>query len=242
MKAEPRFGSLVLLNNAAAAHCFITQTALAMALSYIFSNSVYVFSFFTGLYLMSMGLGVLVVERLRIREGGWPGIIFVNVCLGLLLACPGIPGLLLLNELSYHWLRSGGPDLLGALFPAGIAFTMLIGMVSGAELPIFSRLIESGDEHPSRPLIAVLTSDYLGAAAGVAAFAFVLYPFFGLIRAVIVSQVLTLACLDAVYFSGGGPVRTSRRTAGLTALNIFAACAFFGKERFVLFLDSVSGW
>lgn len=230
---------LIVLNLFTSGHCTITHIALAMALSYITSNSVYVFTFFTGLYLMSMGMGVLFVENIHLKSNRLTNLILLNSMAGIILANPGITGIITANELGRFLLRAYHIDLLFLMFPAGIILTVLIGMVSGAEIPVFSKLIEKENGHTSKPIIGVLTSDYFGAFAGIMAFTFLLNPFTGLLNGIFISQVITLIIIDYTFYK----LKASKKLLPLLfILNIYVLILFLLRMPFANFIDGISAF
>jgi len=86
---------LIYLNFCTSAHCMIVYLALSISLSYLFSQTIFVFSFFTGLYLMAMGLGVYIVERKVQPQAQMSQCILINSLLGIIVANP------LIYRLSY---------------------------------------------------------------------------------------------------------------------------------------------
>ncbi len=235
------FKYLVTLNLFTSCHCMVTYIALSMALSYIFSNSILTFSFFTGLYLMAMGIGALLVERLDKDKTPLIKLLFHNSLAGILLASPGVIMILILNEYLHILLRNHQIDLLYLMFPTGILLTLCIGIVSGAELPVFSMIAEKEGLPVARPIITVLASDYFGAFVGIMLFTFILNPLMGLIQAITFSQALTLLVINAAYFSIRIPNR--RKTSGLILiLNIYVFVMFWHRDTLINFIDQLSAY
>jgi len=231
---------LVILNLVISGHCTIIHIALAMALSYIASNSIFVFTLFTGLYLMSMGLGALLVEKINISSPRFMLLIFLNGLVAILLANPGITGIILLNEYGRVLLRQGHVDLLWIIFPLGMILTSFIGIVSGAELPMFSKLIEKHDSSSAKPIIQILASDYFGASLGIILFTFILNPFVGLIHSIFLTQIVTLACINGIYFTLYKFSDHLRLSFGLILINLYVLIMYLGREDFVRWIDQIS--
>jgi len=234
------FIKLLTLNLFTSVNCTVVQLCLSISLSYIFSNSIFIFSLFTGLYLMSMGIGVLLIERFNFSKQQWIKIALLNSCFGVLLANPGIVAILLFNEYIYFILRAHQVDLLFLMFPVGIVFTVMIGVVSGAELPILSKFIEKEKWHLSKPIIGVLTSDYFGAFVGTIVFAFVLYPFTGLISTIFAVQIITLVCINFMYFSMSEFQKKIVPCLSLVVLNLYVIFLYVNKDSFVKMIDAIS--
>lgn len=236
------FGQLIALNLFTSANCTITQIALTTAYSYIFSNSIFCFSFFTGLYLMSMGLGALLVERFHWRKDQFVELIFLNSLAGVVLANPGVLGILGLNEGLRWLLRTHDVNLLGVMFPLGIVLSVLIGLVSGAELPIFSKLTEADQSNASKPMVGVLVSDYLGAALGILLFTFILNPLTGLIPSLLISQAVTLIYIACAFLFYPGAARPKRLQTLLLSLCLYVALLLLVRGPLALWIDGISAY
>lgn len=234
------FTKLIFLNLITSANCTIAQMSLSAGLSYIFSNSVFIFAFFTGLYLMSMGIGSLIVEKFNFDTEKFTQILLVNSALGIILANPGITGLLLSNEYISFITRHYNLNLSWILLPLGVILTICIGIVSGAELPIFSKYIEKKNWHTSKPMIGVLTSDYLGAFAGIIIFTLILNPFFGLIPSILISQIMTVVVINYVYWKERAVFQSRKLGGYLLILNIYLAGTFLLKDTIIFYLDHIS--
>ncbi len=191
---------------------------------------------------MSMGIGTLFVEKIKGDSDRFVSLIILNSLIGILLANPGIIGIMGLNEILRYLLRAQQKDLLFLLFPLGIVLTTLIGMVSGAELPFFSKLIEKEKWHVSKPIIGVLTSDYFGACVGILIFTFFLNPFLGLIPSILVSQILTLTLINITFFK----LRLNKKHPSLRNLliltNVYILAVLLLQEKLINLLDAISGF
>ena len=231
---------LVAYNLIVAVLCIITQMALNTALTYIFSNSIFVYTFFTGLNLMSMGLGVFIVEKFNINENNVVKFLVINSIIVLLLANPGIIFVLFANEYFYTLLRNSGTDINFLTFPLGILISITVGICSGIELPIFSKLFEADDKSDdSQSIVTILTSDYLGAFVGSLLFAFLLFPFCGLVGSIVVIQ--TLILFNVNFYSFKFNLYKNKAFLGsLALLNIYILASFIFRKDIVLYLDSLS--
>ena len=230
---------LILFNLFTSGFCITAQFTLNSAMSYVLSNSIFIYSLYTGIYLMAMGLGVLVVEKLKVDSQRIVSVIFFNALLALVLSNPGILGVLFLNEGLIALYRNHDVNLMFLTYPAGIFLTVCLGMVSGAEIPLFSKLFESMKQDSSKPLIAVLTSDYLGAFAGTLLFTLLLLPFLGLVRAIVVAQAVLLLMVDYMFFYL--KLYKSRFFLVLTViLNILLLILFLLRNHLLNWLDALS--
>ena len=194
-RLTPLYKKVITFNLFSACFCMSGQLALNTALSYLFSNSIYVFSFFVGLYLMSMGLGAIIADKLPVTKDNVLSLIIINGLLALVLVNPGVFGLLYFNEETRMLLRTTGSSLHTLVFPIGLFATVLLGIVSGIELPLFSKLLEASDEDDTSVLTAVLTTDYLGAFVGSIMFSLLIYPFYGLMKGIVLSQLFLVVAL-----------------------------------------------
>lgn len=239
---ERRFRVLLGFNVAVSALCIFTHLALNTAFSYVFQNTIFIYSLFVGVFLASMGLGVLVVQRIKIDRSRLIQLLLGNGVVVLLLANPGTFLVLYLNELLIYLLRSEGVDLLWVMFPVGLVLTALVGMAAGAELPVFSRLLEREDAgQDAAPLTGVLASDYLGSFVGTIAFAFLLFPSVGLVQSILIVQAVMVVVLDAVLLWFGS-LRRPRNLLATLALNAYVFWSLSSGDLFLALLDQVSFW
>lgn len=225
-----RYSILMALNLVAAGHCMVTQMALSVTLSFVAGHSITVFAVFVGLYLAAMGAGLLVIERLPARTSVWPERMVLLLIAAALAASPGVPGLMLLHE-------AAGPT---AVWVAGVALSVLLGGVAGAFLPLISRAAEAEGWPTARPLIAALTSDYAGAFLGATAFALLLYPYVGLVRAVIISHAFAIVAVNlAALALGWARRRPVALLALLLVLDAWVAASLSLQDDFIAFLDRI---
>lgn len=211
------------------------QLALNTTLSYLFSNSIYIFSFFIGLYLMSMGLGVLIVNKLPISEKNVINFIVANALISILIANPGFFTLLYFNEETRMLLRTTHSQLHNLVFLFGIILTILLGIVSGIELPLFSKLLESTQEKDSSILTALLTTDYLGAFVGSVLFSILFYPFWGLIKGIILSQLFLLIALGIITATSFKMINKYLIVV-LLIISVYVSFSWFNVDLFLEYL------
>ncbi len=238
---ERNYKKFLYLNALTSAQCMVAQMCLNFALSYIFSNSIFVFSFFTGLYLMMMGMGVLLVEKFPLSQKRWTQVLVINGMIGVMFANPGVVGLLFCNEYFLYVLRKFDHNWTFLLLPLGILLTMGIGIVSGAELPIFSKIYEEEKKEISKPLIGVLWSDYFGAFLGIIIFIVILYPFIGLINVIFFSQIIVLIYINVLIFSLKIFNVKSRGYIILICINFYVLVSFVFRDGLINYLNSLSG-
>ncbi len=187
------------LPSCAAGHGALTYTALATAFSYIFCDPVFVFSLFSGLYLMAWGLGTLRAEKSRRSTEGTVALILFHSLAGILMANPGIWAVLAANETARVLLRTQHQDLLFLILPLGIILTVCCGWIFGARQAAISKLIKTQKYPEAKPRKKFWEQDYCGAFAGIMIFAFIFNPLWGLIRGILLSQVIALGVTDLVF-------------------------------------------
>ena len=161
---------------------------------------------------------------------------------GVILANPGITGLLLINEYFHFLLKNYSIDMQFAILPLAMVLSILIGMVSGAEVSIFSKLIERKKWHASKPIISFFTSDYFGAFAGILMFTFLLNPFVGLIKSIVLCQLITLCCINFIYFRTNLFLKQKPFSLTLLFIDFYFILFFIFQNQFIIILDSISGF
>ncbi len=233
------FRVLIGFNVFTSALCFFTNLTVTTAYSYIFQNTIFIYSLYTGLFLMSMGLGVLLVQKFNIPQHLLIRILFINGVIIVLITNPTIFGLFWINEYLHYLYRTKCLDFLFVIFPLGLFLTTIIGIIAGSELPLFSKLIEAEGKEASRPLTAVLVSDYIGSFIGSMAFAFILFPSLGLIKSIFVVQVVMLVVLDLLFVY----LKYYKRITAiiiLSIINIYVIISFIFQDSVLNILDSIS--
>jgi spermidine synthase len=150
------------------AFCSIVyELLLGQTLSAFLGNTVLRYSVTIGLYMMSLGIGSMIAEGRFVRR---PVTSLLRVELLLtLVGGSSVVFLFFVNAL-------GVPRLVLSL----IAHTLIIviGILSGFEIPLMISLKNFEAENRDNAIIGV---NYLGAFLGTMVFAFVLYPFVGLV-------------------------------------------------------------
>jgi spermidine synthase len=189
------------------AFCSIVyELLLGQALTAFLGNTVLRYSVTIGLYMLSMGLGALLVRRSWL-ERAVVSLQLVELALTVL----GGAAVLLLFAVD-----ALAPSPLAVGITAH-ALVVAIGILTGLEIPLLIAL-KRGEEHATSD---VLGADYLGAFLGTLAFAFLFYPAIGLVR-----TSLTAASLNAIVgvglllFSGRVEAKQRRRHRWLVAIQL----------------------
>jgi spermidine synthase len=162
------------------AFCSIVyELLLGQTLSAFLGNTVLRFSVTIGLYMMSLGIGSMIAEG-RFIERPVTSLLRVELLLTLV-GGSSVVFLFFVNAL-------GAPPLVLSVIAHSIIIG--IGILSGFEIPLLISLKNFEAENRDNAIIGV---NYLGAFLGTMVFAFVLYPFVGL-----VPTAFTVALLNAV--------------------------------------------
>jgi predicted membrane-bound spermidine synthase len=164
----------------------------------------------------------------------------INSLIVLFLCNPGILFVLFANEYFYSLLRNSGSDINYLTFPMGIILSVSIGICSGIELPVFSKLFEVAKrDKEDKGIVTILTSDYLGAFLGSLFFAFFLFPFYGLVGSIVIIQFLTL--INVNFYSYKFKLFENKKFFGVvTAFNIYILMSLIFRRNIVEYLDSLS--
>lgn len=167
LPVQPAAGRfLVLVTVFICAACgLIYELELVALASYLVGDSVTQASLVLSIMVFAMGLGALAAKRLRIRAA--VGFGAVEAVLGLV---GGLSAMALYA--SFAWL--GQPRV------ALIGFSLAIGVLIGAEVPLLMTLIQRiRRQDPGGAVADLFAADYVGALIGGLAFPFVLLPWLG---------------------------------------------------------------
>ncbi|MBI4422596.1 MAG: methyltransferase domain-containing protein [Elusimicrobia bacterium] len=173
-----------------------------------------------GLYLAALGAGALTASRMPKAD---PWVLLWRVELGLTVAgafsAAWILALETLLRVHQHFYNGSEPSTaLGlSLLLAGHGGTVLIGWLSGFEVPCLIRLARETDPEGRDRTQQVLGLNYLGALAGSLGFAFALQPALDATGSVAAAAVLNLWACAALE------ARLAPRPGGKAALGLAAA-------------------
>jgi len=204
--------ALSLLTLMVALCSIVYELIFSQALTVLFGQTVTRYSMTIGLYLFCLGVGSFLFSRV---EASRTRVVFYCVELALCVIGPlGALGIFLINSLSIDvLLEPAGQSVLLVVchFPI-----VLVGLLSGLELPLLVRLF-SGSQ---RAFHHVLGMDYLGSLVGAVLFALWLYPGLGLVAAA-----LWVGFVNAVAAVTFFAVTWPRRRIGL-AINVLALTGY----------------
>ncbi|MFE9366809.1 polyamine aminopropyltransferase [Streptomyces sp. NPDC006978] len=164
---RPRTGRfLVLAAVFVCAACgLVYELELVALASYLIGDSVTQASVVLSVMVFAMGIGSLLAKRLRGRAAVGFGLIEAALAL-----VGGMSALVLYA--SFAWIGESRPVLVG--------FSLTIGILIGAEIPLLMTLIQRVDRQDAGGAVADLfAADYVGALVGGLAFPFLLLPMMG---------------------------------------------------------------
>ncbi|MYV55727.1 polyamine aminopropyltransferase, partial [Streptomyces sp. SID3212] len=143
----------------------VYELELVALASYLIGDSVTQASVVLSVMVFAMGVGSLLAKRLR----PWAAVGFglVEAALALLGGCSA-----LVLYASFAWVGESRPAL--------VAFSLAIGVLIGAEIPLLMTLIQRVSRQDAGGTVADLfAADYVGALVGGLAFPFLLLPWLG---------------------------------------------------------------
>ncbi|MEU8587066.1 polyamine aminopropyltransferase [Streptomyces sp. NPDC048664] len=184
---------LVLLGVFVCAACgLVYELELVALASYLIGDSVTQASVVLSVMVFAMGIGSLAAKRLRHRAAAGFGA--VEAALALVGGCSAI-ALYAVFAWSGDWvgLGSGGPRWLL------VAFSLAIGLLIGAEIPLLMELIQRIRCQDAGGAVADLfAADYVGALVGGLAFPFLLLPQFGQLTGALLTGMVNAAAGGAL--------------------------------------------
>ncbi|MFK0158259.1 polyamine aminopropyltransferase [Streptomyces sp. NPDC090499] len=202
----------------------VYELELVALASYLIGDSVTQASVVLSVMVFAMGVGSLAAKRLRWHAAA--GFAAVEAALALIGGCSAMA-----LYAVFAW--TGG---WGGLWAAGprcllVAFSLAIGLLIGAEVPLLMELIQRIRRQDAGGAVADLfAADYVGALVGGLAFPFLLLPFLGQLTGTLLTGTVNVAAGGALVL---GLFRRdlSRRArwillaAGVAVLGLLAAAA-----------------
>ncbi len=162
----------------------VLELLLVTEASYLAGDATLATGVVVGSFLASMGLGAWLTQF--IADVQRPHQILLNSLLQVeLLLCP----LCLVGPLGLFLLFSVD----GPLWPAIVVVTVFVGVLSGMELPLITRLLET-QQSLRQALAQVLALDYLGSLIGALMFPLILLPWLGLLPTAGLLSVVPICC------------------------------------------------
>ncbi|WP_030898734.1 polyamine aminopropyltransferase [Streptomyces sp. NRRL F-5126] len=202
---------MVLLVVFVCAACGLVYELELVALgSYLMGDSVTQASVVLSVMVFAMGIGSLLAKRLRSRPAVGFGLVESALALvGGLSACT--------LYASFAWLgESRGPI---------VAFSLAIGILTGAEIPLLMTLIQRVSRQDVGGTVADLfAADYVGALVGGLAFPFLLLPWLGQLAAAMVTGGVNVVAGGALVLWLFGRDLTRRSRWLLLTANTMVLC------------------
>ncbi|WP_299530013.1 polyamine aminopropyltransferase [uncultured Streptomyces sp.] len=186
LPVRPRTGRfLVLACVFVCAACgLVYELELVALASYLIGDSVTQASVVLSVMVFAMGVGSLLAKRLRCHAA--VGFVAIEMVLALV----GGSSALVLYA-SFAWLGESRHAL--------VAFSLAIGVLIGAEIPLLMTLIQRVDRQDAGGTVADLfAADYVGALVGGLAFPFLLLPVLGQLTGALVTGAVNAAAGGAL--------------------------------------------
>ncbi|MEU1021580.1 spermidine synthase, partial [Streptomyces sp. NPDC005904] len=175
LPVSPRAGRfLVLVGVFVCAACgLVYELELVALAAYLIGDSVTQASVVLSVMVFAMGIGSLLAKRLRRRAALGFGLI--EAALALVGGCSAMA-----LYAAFAWTGDRGEVWAGGSRPLVVAFSLAIGVLIGAEVPLLMVLIQRIRRQDAGGAVADLfAADYVGALVGGLAFPFLLLPVFG---------------------------------------------------------------
>lgn len=190
-----RAPSIYIITAILACCSLLYELLIAHTIALLAANTVIWYSITIGIYLAAMGAGALVCNRLRNASNSWSQLFWVEfgLCLCGALAVPAIRIGHMLH--SYYYLQD--QNTVSLIFFFGVAFitSILIGLLSGLELPLLIRLGNELCSGKGKITNRVLGVDYIGSLIAGVLFPLLLVPHLELITIGIITASVNLAVI-----------------------------------------------
>lgn len=187
--------------------------------SYILGDGVKQYTLTISLFLTGMGVGAYISEK--VTKHLIASFIWIEYGIGIV---GGFSAMLLFGVTAYL------PDGTDALFLYGV--TLLVGTLTGVELPILIRKANEIGVSLQKSAAKVLFSDYAGGLIGGLLFLFLLRPYFGLVKTSFIVAMINVAVALWVVFQFRHELKRFglHAAAGMLFLLVLIAGALFGEE------------
>lgn len=184
----------------------VYELELVALASYLIGDSVTQASVVLSLMVFAMGLGSLLAKRLRVRAAVGFGL--VEAALALLGGCSA-----LVLYATFAWMGESRYALVG--------FSLSIGILIGAEIPLLMTLIQRVSRQDAGGTVADLfAADYVGALVGGLAFPFLLLPWFGQLTGALLTGAVNVVAGGALVLWVFGRDLTGRERGLLLLVNV----------------------
>lgn len=187
--------------------------------SYILGDGVKQYTLTISLFLTGMGVGAYISEN--VTKHLIASFIWIEYGIGIV---GGFSAMLLFGVTAYL------PDGTDALFLYSV--TLLVGTLTGVELPILIRKANEIGVSLQKSAAKVLFSDYAGGLIGGLLFLFLLRPYFGLVKTAFIVAMINVAIALWVVFQFRHELKRFglHAASGILFLAVLIAGALFGEE------------
>ncbi|OMP65949.1 polyamine aminopropyltransferase [Domibacillus epiphyticus] len=187
--------------------------------SYILGDGVKQYTLTISLFLTGMGIGAYISEKMT--KHLIASFIWIEYGIGLV---GGFSAMLLFGVTAYL------PDGTDALFLYGV--TLLVGTLTGVELPILIRKANEIGVSLQKSAAKVLFSDYAGGLVGGLLFLFLLRPYFGLVKTSFLVALINVAVALWIVFRFKKELKRFmlHAVSGFVFFLILILGALFGEE------------
>jgi spermidine synthase len=184
----------------------VYELELVALASYLIGDSVTQASVVLSLMVFAMGIGSLLAKRLRCRAAVGFGL--VEAALALIGGCSA-----LVLYASFAWVGESRCALVG--------FSLAIGVLIGAEIPLLMTLIQRVSRRDAGETVADLfAADYVGALVGGLAFPFLLLPWLGQLTGALLTGAVNALAGGALVLWVFGRDLTPRSRCLLLSVNV----------------------
>ncbi|WP_329065519.1 polyamine aminopropyltransferase [Streptomyces sp. NBC_01429] len=184
----------------------VYELELVALASYLIGDSVTQASVVLSVMVFAMGLGSLAAKRLRLRAAFGFGLLEAG--LALLGGCSA-----LVLYAAFAWIGEARYALVG--------FSLAIGMLIGAEIPLLMTLIQRFSRQEADGTVADLfAADYVGALIGGLAFPFLLLPWLGQLTGALLTGAVNAVAGGALVLTLFGRDLTPRSRWVLLTVNV----------------------
>ncbi|MDQ1037763.1 spermidine synthase [Streptomyces sp. V3I8] len=183
LPVRPATGRFLVLTGVfvCAACGLVYELELVALASYLMGDSVTQASVVLSVMVFAMGIGSLLAKRLRCRAAAGFGA--VEALLALVGGCSAMA-----LYAVFAWTGDWGGAWAGGSSHLLVAFSLAIGLLIGAEVPLLMELIQRVRRQDAGGAVADLfAADYVGALAGGLAFPFLLLPLLGQLSATLIT-------------------------------------------------------
>ncbi|MFD4634183.1 polyamine aminopropyltransferase [Streptomyces sp. NPDC058284] len=196
LPVSPQTGRFLVLTGVfiCAACGLVYELELVALASYLIGDSVTQASVVLSVMVFAMGIGSLLAKRLRRRASVWFGL--VESALALVGGCSAMA-----LYAAFAWTGDRGEVWAGGSRFLLVAFSLAIGVLIGAEVPLLMVLIQRIRRQDASGAVADLfAADYVGALVGGLAFPFLLLPLFGQLTGALFTGAVNAVAGGALVF------------------------------------------